>query len=110
MNTKRAGQDYCRGARQDMYEWGPGLKAGAKKKARRCAVPCEAKTELVFLVFFIFLFEGLDAAIVSSLRFRVFHGFLGFCGALGANFSALFLLLIENLLAAEKFEEGLVGA
>ena len=45
-----------------------------------------------------------------GLGLRVFHGLLGFGGFLGASFGALFLLLVEDLLAAQQFEERLVGA
>jgi len=35
------------------------------------------------------------------LRLGLFHGFLGFGSFLGAGFGALFLLCVENLLAAK---------
>ena len=44
------------------------------------------------------------------MRFGLFHGLLGFGGFLGAGFGAFLFLLVENLLAAEKFEEGAVSA
>src|SRR5215471_12549561 len=49
-------------------------------------------------------------ALSLGLRLGFFHRFLGFGGALGPGFGALFLLFVENLLAAEQFEEGAVGA
>src|SRR5579864_5742708 len=64
-------------------------------------------TRLFFLVFF---FRRLDTAVVGGLGFGLFHGFLGLSDFLGADFGALLLFLVENLLAAEKLEEGLVGA
>src|ERR1017187_579181 len=62
------------------------------------------------LLFLIFVLHRFDAAIVLGLRLRVFHGFLGFGGFLGTSFGALFLLLVEDLLAAQQLEESLVGA
>src|SRR5215472_5202032 len=60
------------------------------------------------------LFRGLvRSRLGCGLRLRgfgFFHGFLGFRGALGASFGALLALLVEGFLAAQQFDEGLVGA
>src|SRR5689334_10698006 len=67
----------------------------------------ENNAKLLFLLFF-----GLGSGFALSLGLclGLFHGFLGFGDLLGSRFGALFFFLVENLLAAEEFKEGLVGA
>ena len=79
-----------------------------KEKARPQAAPFAKHRKLFFLVFF--FLHRLNSAIVLRLSLGVFHCLLGFGGFLGASFGALFLLLVENLLAPEQFQESLVGA
>ena len=62
------------------------------------------------LLFLIFVLGRFHATVMGSLGLGLFHGLLGFGGFFGANFGALFLFLVENLLAAEQFQESLVGA
>src|SRR5438270_7123021 len=84
------------------------LRSRNEKEAWQRAMPLLA---LGWKLFFVaFFFHGLDAAIVCGLRFRLFERFLGFGGFLGASFGAFFALLVQNLLAAEQFQKGLVGA
>src|SRR6202041_487927 len=66
--------------------------------------------QLFFLLFVVLVLDRLHAALVLRLRFGFFHGFLGFGDFLGAGFGALFFLFVEDLLAAEEFEESLVGS
>src|SRR5215471_12965159 len=78
------------------------------KKAR--PKPC-LKVHGKRLLLFLLAFVGRRRFFLRlSLRFRLFHRLLGFGGFFGASLGALFLLLIENLLAAKKFQESLVGA
>ena len=44
------------------------------------------------------------------LGFGFFHSLLGFSRALGPSFRAFLTLLVDHLLAAQQFDEGLVGA
>src|SRR5579872_1701793 len=71
--------------------------------------PSQKQEQLFFLVF-LFAFGRCGLALSLRLRLRLFHGFLGFGGFLGAGFGALFLLLVEDFLAAQQLEESLVGA
>src|SRR5438270_12487425 len=65
--------------------------------------------KLLFVIF-PFALGCCGFALNLSLRFRFFHGFLGFGGFFGAGFGALLALLVQNLLAAEQLEESLVSA
>src|ERR1700756_259920 len=83
-----------------------------KKKARQDAVPFTKLCEPSLLFLFVFLaalggFRG--GAFGLSLCLGLFHRLLGLGGFLGASFGALFLLLVENLLAAEQFQKSLFG-
>src|SRR5512143_2120711 len=63
------------------------------------------------LLFFLFAtLCGWLGRSCAGLRFGFFHRLAGFFGALGANFGALLAFLVEYLLAAEQFDEGLLGA
>src|SRR5580700_173106 len=79
------------------------------KKARRKAVPVTNRKELLFLIV-VFAFGRCGFALSLSLRLRLFHSLLGFGGFFGADFGAFFFLLVENFLAAQQFEECLIGA
>src|SRR5579864_4108400 len=83
-----------------------------KKKARQNAVPftnlCEPS--LLFLFVLVAGLGGCGGAFGLSLCLGLFHRLLGLGGFLGASFGALFLLLVENLLAAEQFQKSLVGS
>jgi hypothetical protein len=46
----------------------------------------------------------------SLLGLGFFHGSLGFGSAFGASFAALLTLFVEQFLATEQFDEGVVGA
>src|SRR4029078_5753308 len=67
-------------------------------------------TRLFLLIFLIFLFGGFDATILRGLCLGLFHRLLGFGSLLGASFSTLFALFVQNLLAAEKLQERFVRA
>jgi hypothetical protein len=90
MEFVKARKDYLWETRRDMYKCD-------KRKARPEGRALYETTKLLFLIFFLY---RLDTAIVRGLRFRVFHSLLGFGGFLGASFGTLFLLLVEDLLAA----------
>src|SRR5579862_1778491 len=62
------------------------------------------------LLFLVFAFGGCGFLFRLGLRFGLFHRFLGFGGLLGAGFGTLLALFVQNLLAAQQLEEGLVGA
>src|SRR5271169_5105530 len=85
-------------------------KAESTKKARPVAAPfAKTQAKLLFLVV-LFALGRRSLALNLSLRFRLFHGFLGFGSLLGASFGTLLFLLVEDLLAAQQFEKSLVGA
>ncbi len=56
------------------------------------------------------ILRGFHAAVVLCLGFGVFHGCAGFGSLLGAGFGAFLALFVQNLFAAQQFEEGLVSA
>src|SRR6201997_612774 len=89
-----------------MYECGRSALVQKKRRGRSRAFA----TKLTPLFFLIFFFCRLDAAILGSLRFGLFHGFLGFGSLFGAGFGTPFLLLVEDLLAAQQLEKSLVSA
>src|SRR5438128_2034180 len=62
------------------------------------------------LFFFFALFAARSAALGLRLGFGFFHSLLGFSRALGPSFRAFLTLLVDHLLAAQQFDEGLVGA
>src|ERR1700680_70342 len=78
-----------------------------QSKRRGLTAPWQNSIKLLFLVF---VLCRLDATIMSRLRLCFFHRLLGFGSLLGASFGTLFFLFVENLLAAQQFEESLVGA
>src|SRR5277367_4479680 len=84
-----------------MYE------CGKRKRRSPQAAPFEKPKQLFFLVV---AFGRSGFALSLSLRFRFFHGLFSFGGLLGAGFGAFLFLLVEDFLAAQQFEECLVGA
>src|SRR6516225_7751543 len=79
-----------------------------KEKARLSPCPVSIWGKLLFLVGALGWLRR--CAFGLGLRFGLFHRLLGFGSLLGTGFGALFALLVENLLAAQQFEECLVGA
>src|SRR5580658_6452461 len=88
-----------------MYECG--TRRVAKKRRSPKAAPFTKHKQLLLLVAAL---SWCRFAFNLSLRLGLFHGFLGFGGFLGTGFGAFFFLLVEDLLAAQQLEEGLVGA
>src|SRR5256885_2035462 len=85
-----------------MYEW------GLRKQKGHGVEPCPNTKVRLFLL--VATLGRCSLALNLSLGLSFFHGLLGFGGALGTGLGALFLLLVENFLAAEQFEKSLVGA
>src|ERR1700674_4657615 len=78
----------------------------AKTKARTW--PRLRKTRS--LLFLVFVLGRFDAAVMRGLCLRLFHGLFGLFGLLGADCGTFLAFFVENLLAAQQFEESLVGA
>jgi hypothetical protein len=62
------------------------------------------------LLDFVFAFGARSRVFDSLLSFGFLHSSLGFLGALGAGFAALLTLFVEDLFAAQEFDEGVVGS
>src|SRR5579863_9869853 len=62
------------------------------------------------LLDFVFAFGACDRVFHSLLLFGLFHGSLRFLSTFGAGFAALLALFVEDLFAAQKFDEGVIGA
>src|SRR6476659_9764290 len=80
----------------------------ANKKARDETPGPVQRLRMLFLVFFLGL--GFHGGFSGLPGFGFFHGLASFFGLFGARLSAFLALFIEYLLAAEQFEECLVGA
>src|SRR4051812_10381349 len=73
-------------------------------------MPCPSTQFAARLLFVVVFLGRLHAAILRSLRLGLFHRLLGFCRLFGASFSTLLAFFVEDLLAAEKLEERLIGS
>src|ERR1041385_3467527 len=61
------------------------------------------------LLFFFFCFGLFGRRFASLLGLGFFHRLLGFFGLFGTDFGTLLAFFVEDLLAAEEFDEGLVS-
>src|SRR5438552_1950777 len=77
------------------------------QETRRAGAP--ALHKLLFL-FFAFRRNASGFGVGLLLGFGFFHCLARLFGFLGASFGALLALLVEDLLAAEEFDECLLGA